>query len=251
MARGAGSGRDKGKRRAERLLVPRAVVRRALVPYEAAAGFFNRRAALAAFCLALVMGLAASGIGVAGGVKPLRVLFLGDSIAAGYGLPEAASLPVRLEAALRQAGHDVRIVNGGVSGDTTAGGLARLDWMLADKPDRVILELSANDALRGTDPAEAYANLDKILTRLDGLGIKTLLLGMKAPRNLGTDYDREFDAIYPRLAAKHKIALYPFLLEDVAVDPKLNQGDGLHPNEAGVAIIVGHILPLVEALVKE
>lgn len=223
-----------------------------LIPYERAAALFNRAAPFAAVCLAMAICLGMSqSASAAAEQKSLRVLFLGDSIAAGYGLAAEDSLPTRLEAALRQAGFAVEMINGGVSGDTTAGGLARLDWMLAEKPDRVILELGGNDALRGTDPKETYANLDRILSRLDRLGIKTLLVGMKAPRNLGADYDREFDAIFPRLAAAHHCALYPFLLEGVAVDPALNQGDGLHPNQAGIAVIVAHMLPSVEALLKE
>ncbi len=155
----------------------------------------------------------------------------------------------RLEARLKADGYDVKVINGGVSGDTTAGGFARLDWALADKPGFVLVELGANDALRGLDPNEAYGNLDKILARLGAAKIGTLLIGMRAPANWGHSYQTAFDAIYPKLAAKYQVPLYPFLLDGVALDPKLNQGDGLHPNAAGVAIIVQHLAPAVERLI--
>ena len=169
---------------------------------------------------------------------PLRVMMLGDSLTAGYGLPPEQALPVQLEQALKKAGLDVRVLNAGVSGDTTAGGLARLDWSLAEKPDIVLVGLGANDALRGLDPERAYANLDTILTRLQAKGIRTMLLGMLAPPNLGSDYGRRFAAIYERLAEKHKVPLYPFLLDGVAAQAKLNQPDGIHPNAECVAAIV-------------
>jgi acyl-CoA thioesterase I len=181
--------------------------------------------------------------------KPVpRLLMLGDSITAGYGLPSTQSLPVRLQAALEQAGYEVEVINGGVSGDTSAGGLARVDWMLADRPDRVIVELGANDGLRGVDPKEAYDNLDRILSKLDAAKIPVLLAGMLAPPNLGPDYGREFAAMYPKLAAKHHCLLYPFLLDGVAAKPELNQADGLHPNAQGVRVMVGRLLPYVERL---
>jgi acyl-CoA thioesterase-1 len=181
---------------------------------------------------------------------PLRVMMLGDSLTAGYGLPPEQALPVQLEQALKKAGLDVRVLNAGVSGDTTAGGLARLDWSLAEKPDIVLVGLGANDALRGLDPERAYANLDTILTRLQAKGIRTMLLGMLAPPNLGSDYGRRFAAIYERLAEKHKVPLYPFLLDGVAAQAKLNQPDGIHPNAEGVAAIVERLAPAVRQLIE-
>jgi acyl-CoA thioesterase-1 len=177
----------------------------------------------------------------------LRLLVLGDSLSAGYGLQPADSFPAQLEKALHDAGYDVRVINAGVSGDTTAGGLSRLAWALSDKPHIVLLELGGNDALRGLPPAETYANLDAILARLEDHAISVILAGMQAPRNLGEDYTTAFDAIYPRLASKYALAFYPFFLEGVALDPALNQADGIHPNPAGVREIVRRILPLLQA----
>lgn len=177
-----------------------------------------------------------------------RLLVLGDSLAAGYGLDAAQAFPVRLEAALRSRGHRVRVVNAGVSGDTSAGGLARLSWTLAEKPNFVIVELGANDALRGLDPEVTYANLDRIIARLKARNIGILLAGMLAPPNFGREYGRAFRAIYQRLARRHGVSLYPFFLEGVAADPALNQRDGIHPNARGVDVIVGRILPFVAAL---
>ena len=186
----------------------------------------------------------------ASSAAPARILALGDSITAGYGLPPEEALPVRLEQRLRADGFDAAVINGGVSGDTTAGGLARLDWVLGERPQYALVALGANDALRGLDPGAAYRNLDRILARLAAAGVKPLLVGMKAPTNWGRDYQVAFDAIYPKLAAKYRVPLYPFLLEGVALDARLNQGDGLHPNPAGVAVIVDHLAPLVEALLR-
>lgn len=183
-----------------------------------------------------------------GGKPSARILLFGDSIAAGYGLPEAEGLPARLQAALRKSGHDVEVLNGGVSGDTTAGGLARLDWMLGEKPDIVIVELGGNDGLRGLDPKETYANLEKILATLKAAKVKVLLTGMRAPPNLGAEYDREFDAIYPALAKTCDCLFYPFVLDDVAARPELNQGDGIHPNARGVAVIVERLVPYIVKL---
>jgi acyl-CoA thioesterase-1 len=197
-------------------------------------------AALAVLCLHLAPA----------GAAPVRVMMLGDSLTAGYGLAPEKALPAQLEAALKQAGLDVRVLNAGVSGDTTAGGLARLDWSLAENPDYVLVGLGANDALRGLDPERAYANLDAILTRLRAKGIKTLLLGMLAPPNLGADYGRRFREIYRRLAEKHRVPLYPFLLDGVAADRQLNQPDGIHPNADGVAIIVERLVPVVRQLIE-
>jgi acyl-CoA thioesterase I len=180
----------------------------------------------------------------------LRILMLGDSITAGYGLAPADALPARLEARLKADGFDASIVNAGVSGDTTAGGAARLDWVLADHPQFALVELGANDALRGLDPGEAAQNLDRILARLQTAQVKTLLIGMRAPGNWGRDYQRDFDAIYPRLAETYHVALYPFILDGVALDPALSQADGLHPNAKGVAVIVERLAPAVERLLK-
>jgi acyl-CoA thioesterase-1 len=178
-----------------------------------------------------------------------EILAFGDSITAGFGLPPDEAFPTRLEARLRAQGIAAHVVNAGVAGDTTAGGLARLDWALADKPDVVILELGANDALRGIDPPTVRANLEAMISRIQASGAKLLLTGMKAPSNWGEDYRREFDRIYPELAQAHDVALYPFLLDGVAMDARLNQADGLHPNERGVAVLVDHIAPLVARLI--
>jgi acyl-CoA thioesterase-1 len=176
----------------------------------------------------------------------IRLLVLGDSLTAGYGLPVEESFPVQLEKSLQHAGHRVTVLNAGVSGDTTAGGLSRLDWALSDAPQLVIVELGGNDALRGLPPEQTYANLDAILARLTESGIQVVLAGMRAPRNLGPDYANAFDQLYPRLAHKFRVAFYPFFLEGVALVPGLNQPDGIHPNAAGVAEIVKRILPVVE-----
>jgi len=184
--------------------------------------------------------------------QPLtRILVLGDSLSAGYGLSKEEAFPSRLERALRLRGHSVEVINAGVSGDTTAGGLSRLDWALADNPDLVILELGANDALRGLPPRVAEENLDAMLARLRKRGVKVILTGMKAPRNWGPEYHKAFDAIFPRLAQKYQVPLYPFFLEGVAGEASLNLPDGLHPNARGVARIVEGILLQVEALLAE
>ena len=180
-----------------------------------------------------------------------EVLAFGDSITAGFGLPANEAFPARLEARLRDQGIAVHVINAGNSGDTTAAGLARLDWSLADKPDVVILELGANDALRGIDPATVRANLEAMISRIQASGAKLLLTGMVAPPNWGEDYRREFDRIYPELAQAHGVALYPFLLDGVAMDARLNQPDGRHPNERGVAVLVDHIAPLVARLIGD
>lgn len=181
----------------------------------------------------------------------LRLAVFGDSLAAGFGLPENQAFPARLEAALKERGHNVRVINAGVSGDTSAGGKARLDWTLADKPQIIMVELGGNDALRGLDPAQTEANLDDILARAKASGATVMLAGMLAPPNFGREYQQQFDGLYQRLADKHKVALYPFFLDGVAMDPKLNQQDGIHPSAAGVEVIVQRILPSVEAVVKQ
>ncbi len=178
-----------------------------------------------------------------------RLLVLGDSLTSGFGLGADEAFPARLEAALSRRGFAVKVLDGGVSGDTSAGGRERLDWALDARPDAVILELGGNDGLRGLDPKETYRNLAAILARLAERNIPVLLAGMYAPPNLGPEYGREFSAVFPRLAERFGVALYPFFLEGVAADPDLNQQDGLHPNGRGVEVIVERILPFVERLV--
>jgi acyl-CoA thioesterase I len=181
---------------------------------------------------------------------PVRIVVLGDSLSAGLGLPAASAFPERLEAALKAKGVAVSVANAGVSGDTSSGGLGRLDWSVPQGTDAVILELGANDALRGVDPAITKTSLDKILGTLDQRHITVLLAGMRAPRNLGADYVQAFDAIYPALASTHPVVFYPFFLDGVATDAKLNQADGLHPTAAGVDVIVARIMPQVETLIS-
>jgi len=176
-----------------------------------------------------------------------RIVALGDSLVAGYGLSPEEGLVAQLQAWLRRRGRDVQILNGGVSGDTTAGGRARIDWSVGDDTDGVILALGANDMLRGLPPAGAQANLEHMLARLQERGLPTLLVGMRASANLGPGYRAEFDSIYPALAARFGLTLYPFLLEGVALEPELNQSDGIHPNAAGVKAIVERFGPLVDA----
>ena len=181
----------------------------------------------------------------------VTVLVLGDSLTAGYGLEEGESFPVQLEKRLQAAGYDVDVINAGVSGDTTAGGLARIEWTLVDRPEIVIVELGGNDALRGLDTAQVYANLDRILARLKMAGCRIILAGMLAPRNLGYEYSSKFDRVYPDLAKRHSVLFYPFFLKGVATDHKLNQADGVHPNAAGVLRIVAGITPLVTTALDE
>lgn len=181
--------------------------------------------------------------------RPVKLVVLGDSLTAGLGLPVPETFPVKLAQALKTKGLSVEIANAGVSGDTTSAGLARLDWSVPDGTDAVIVELGANDALRGVDPKITREALDKILRRLKERNIPVLLAGMQAPRNLGETYARAFDPIFPELAAAHGVPLYPFFLDGVATDAKLNQRDGMHPNAAGIDVIVARILPKVEELV--
>ncbi len=191
---------------------------------------------------ALAAGLA---LATPAAADALRLVALGDSLTAGYGLGAADGFVAQLQDALDRSGHDVLVVDAGVSGDTSAGGLARLDWVLADGADAVIVELGANDALRGLDPAASRGNLDAILGALASRDIPVLLAGMAAPRNLGAAYVTVFDGMYPDLARNHGAILYPFFLDGVATVPSLNQDDGLHPNAEGVAVIVAGILPYV------
>lgn len=190
--------------------------------------------------LAIPMGLSTAT------AKETRLLAFGDSLTSGWGLAARDAFPAQLERALHAAGRkNVRVIASGVAGDTSAGGRARLAWSLADRPDAAIVELGANDGLRGIDPASTYGNLDAILAELKRRGIPVLLAGMYAPPNLGREYGEAFNAIYPRLAERHGVVLYPFFLEGVAVEPALNQPDGIHPNAEGVAVIVERILPYV------
>jgi acyl-CoA thioesterase I len=182
---------------------------------------------------------------------PVRLLVLGDSLAAGFGLAEADGFEARLAEALRARGHDVRILDGAVSGDTTAGGRARLDWALGDGADAAIVELGGNDGLRGTEPREMEANFSAILDALAAKHIPVLLTGMYAPPNLGADYEREFRAVFDRLGQRPGLLYDKFFLEGVAGDPALNQADHIHPNPEGVRREVARILPLVEKLLAE
>ena len=182
---------------------------------------------------------------------PIRLLALGDSLTAGYGLPARAGFTAKLEAALQAKGLPVTVINGGVSGDTSAGGLERLDWMLADMPTHAIVELGANDGLRGLDPKQMEANLEGILLKLKAANIKVLLTGMRAPPNFGSAYTEAFDSVFVRLAERHKVAFYPFFLDGVAANPQLNQADGIHPNEAGVNTVIDRILPTVLSLLAQ
>lgn len=208
---------------------------------------------------ALIMTFALSIVAAAGATlaaaadtspPPVTIVAFGDSLTAGYGLKAKDAFPAQLQMALQDKGYKVTVVNAGVSGDTTADGLRRLDWALQPKPDGVILELGANDALRGIDPKEPRANLDKMLATLKAQGIDVLLAGMKSPNNWGADYVTHFDAIFPDLAAKYQVPLYPFFLDGVALDPAYTQPDGQHPTAGGVAEIVKRILPDAEALVQ-
>ena len=177
--------------------------------------------------------------------EPIRILAFGASIIAGYGLEAQDALPAQLETALRARGIDATVINSGVSGETSAGGLARLDWALADDPDLVIVDLGGNDALRGLDPQATEANLDAIVARLKQEKRGVLIAGMLAPPNLGADYAAAFNAVFRRVAERHDVVLYPFILDGVVMDPKLNQEDGIHPNAAGVKVIVERMLPSV------
>ena len=182
--------------------------------------------------------------------QTFSIVALGDSLTAGYGLPPKEAFTTRLEQRLKANGLNVEVVNAGVSGDTSKGGLARIDWSVPDGTRLVIVELGANDALRGISPAATAKNLDAIISRLSQRGIAVLLTGMLAPPNMGQDYEAAFNAIYLELGKKHNVPLYPFFLEGVAADPKLNQADGIHPNAAGTAVIIERLSPLVEKLVR-
>lgn len=181
---------------------------------------------------------------------PLKLVVLGDSLSAGLGLPAQQAFPQKLQKALQAKGIEVEMVNAGVSGDTSSGGRDRLDWSVPDGTDGVIVELGANDALRGIDPTVTRAALTEIVQRLKGRKIAVMLCGMLAPPNYGADYAARFNSIYPDIAKTYDVPLYPFFLEGVAADAKLNQADGIHPTAAGVDIIVGNVMPTVEAFLR-
>jgi len=197
--------------------------------------------------LAVAAGPALAQSSAAVGSAPLKMVVLGDSLSAGYGLAGADAFPAKLQKALKAKGIEVDMTNAGVSGDTSTGGRDRLDWSVPEGTQAVIVELGANDALRGTDPAITRSALSDIVSRLKARGVAVLLLGMLAPPNYGSDYAARFNTIYPDLSKSFGVPLYPFFLDGVAADPKLNQADGIHPTAEGVDIIVKKILPTVEA----
>jgi len=206
-----------------------------------AARFKRMLSMIAAFVFSVAMVHAA----------PIKMLALGTSLTQGYGVPPGQDFTAVLQDRLHAEHIDATLINAGVSGDTSAGGLSRLDWSLADHPDAAIVELGSNDALRGQSPAQTEANIAAVLTKLKAAHVPVLLTGMMAPRNLGPEYAAQFDPIYPRLAKKFGVLFYPFILEGVAMNPKLNQADGIHPNPEGVKIIVARILPLVKQLIAQ
>jgi len=195
-------------------------------------------------CLAILV------TGANAGAEPYKIVGFGDSLMAGYGLDAGQGFPEKLEKALRERGHDVVIANAGVSGDTTSGGLSRLDWSVPDGTQLVILELGANDMLRGISPDITEKNLDAMISRLKERGIAVLLVGMRAAPNLGPDFQAAFDSIYPRLAERNGVALYPFFVDGVAGDPALLLPDGMHPNASGVDRMVQNMLPEVEKMLS-
>lgn len=200
--------------------------------------------------LTLVSAVGLSGIAL-GQTQPVKIVAFGDSLTAGYGLPGPDAFPAKLAAALKAKGETVEIANAGVSGDTTTGGLERVDWSVPDGTDAVILALGANDLLRGIDPAVTEKALDGILAKLKERNIKVLLAGMLAGKNMGADYETRYNAIFPALAKKYDVLFYPFFLDGVATDRALNQQDGIHPNAAGVDVIVTRILPKIEELIAQ
>jgi acyl-CoA thioesterase I len=210
---------------------------------QGAAGGVNgvRRVLLAALLLLLTPPAVAA---------PVKILMLGTSLTQGYGLPPGTEIPAVLSARLKATGTHARVINAGVSGDTSADALSQIDWSLADKPDAAIVEVGSNDALRGIPPAQTENNISALLDKLKIRHVPVLMLGMMAPRNMGPEYARAFDAMYPKVAKQYGALLYPFVLEGVALNPKLNQPDGMHPNPAGVKVIVERILPDVRKLLE-
>ena len=207
-----------------------------------------RRSILPAFLLSL---LTLSPAWASAEPAQIRILALGTSLTQGYGLPPGTELTALLEARLKARHIDAKVINAGVSGDTSAGGLSRLDWSLADHPDAAIVELGGNDALRGLSPEQTEKNLGSVLAKLKAQRVPVLLLGMMAPRNLGPEYTARFDAIYPKLAKQFGVIFYPFVLSGVAMQAGLNQADGIHPNPAGEKIVADRIFPDVLKLVAE
>lgn len=205
------------------------------------------KAALSFFASLAITALLSVG---AARAEPVKLVGFGDSLMAGYQLPAADAFPVKLEKALREKGYEIDIANAGVSGDTSSGGLARLDWSIPEGTQGVILELGANDALRGIPPEETEKNLDAMLTRLKERGIAVLLAGMLAPPNMGPEYGERFNGIYRRMAEKHGVALYPFFLDGVVTKANLQLEDGMHPNTEGVDVMVATMLPAAEAFIK-
>ncbi len=209
------------------------------------------KSVLLAFCFSAALPASALATDPAEALPAIEVLLYGDSLAAGYGLAPEEALANQLERELTRqlaGGPAVNVRNGGVSGDTTAGGLSRLGWTLQGRVDLVILILGGNDAMRGLTPAQTEGNLDRLITELKARDCKVLLTGMRAPPNLGRDYAAAFEPMYARLAKKHGVALYPFILEGVAADRSLNQEDGIHPNAEGVVVIVNSLAPLIAEL---
>ncbi|HEY7748299.1 MAG TPA: arylesterase [Aestuariivirgaceae bacterium] len=197
--------------------------------------------------LAVLLGMVAGSTAAA---QPLKLVVLGDSLTAGYGIDAEDAFPAKLEAALIERGHHVVVENAGVSGDTASQGLERVDWSVAKDADAVIVELGANDALRGVNPSETHKSLDEIIAGLKKRDVAVMLAGMLAPPNLGASFKEQFDAIYPALAKAHNVVLYPFFLDGVASEPKFNLDDGIHPNAQGVEEIVKRILPKVEEFLR-
>ncbi|WP_315770679.1 MULTISPECIES: arylesterase [unclassified Bradyrhizobium] len=200
--------------------------------------------------LMLALMTVGSAFAAAEAVKPIKLVVLGDSLSAGLGLSASDAFPAKLQKALQAQGLPIDLTNAGVSGDTSSGGRDRLDWSVPEGTEAVVVELGANDALRGIDPAVTRKALSEIVTRLKARGVAVMLCGMLAPPNYGSDYAAKFNAIYPELAKEFGVPLYPFLLDGVAADPKLNQADGIHPTAAGVDIIVSRLLPTAEAFLR-
>ena len=233
------------------MFAPLPIAEKAFRPYGEECRRFNAWLALSQATLGVFACLLFA-VPTTAGPEQVRILALGDSLTAGYGLSQSDTFPSQLSRRLRDAGVASEIVNAGVSGDTTSGALQRLDWLMGERYDLAIVELGANDALRAVDPDLTRQNLEKIVEKLKATGSTILLAGMKAPRNLGDEYTKRFDALFPEIARWQAVYFYPFFLDGVATDPALNQADGLHPNAKGVAIITERMLPFVlDALEKD